>query len=106
MQDISSSLTHLVGLMGFIQTRIYGIIKNSFWAIFLVAFMFMFMHIPFQMAIAHMDFFTFVPSNYITLIFQFSWNIIFNVMYAKYNSIVAPTLFHTIMNWSNYLFVV
>ena len=90
---------------GFIQTRIYGMIKKPALAILVVAFMFMTMHIPFQMARAEMGVVTFITNNYITLIFQFSWHVVFNIMYAKYNSIIAPTIFHTILNWSNYLFV-
>lgn len=99
------ALVEEIVFRGFIQTRIYGIIKRSHWAIFIVAFMFMSMHIPFQMGRTHMDFLTFIANNYLTLIFQFSWHIIFNLMYTKYNSIAAPTIFHTIMNWSNYLFI-
>lgn len=99
------ALTEEIIFRGYIQTRIYGIIKKPSYAILLTAFMFMVMHIPFQMGIAQMDFTTFVANNYITLIFQFSWHIVFNFMYTKYNSIIAPTIFHTVMNWSNYLFI-
>jgi len=99
------ALVEEIVFRGFIQTRIYGIVKNPFIAILIGAFMFMSMHIPFQMGVAHMDFLTFVSNNFVTLIFQFSWHIIFNIMYKKYNSILAPTIFHTFMNWSNYLFV-
>jgi len=42
---------------GFIQTRIYGITKNSVVAIIVVGFMFMTMHIPFQMGVAKMGFY-------------------------------------------------
>ncbi len=90
---------------GFIQTRIYGIIKKPVVAILLTSFMFMSMHIPFQMGAAHMDFFTYISNNFVTLIFIFGWHIIFNYLYAKYNSIAAPTIFHAFMDWSNYLFV-
>lgn len=90
---------------GFIQTRIYGLCKKPIMAISITAFMFMSMHIPFQMGLAQMDLLTYVSNNFVTLIFTFGWHIVFNFMYAKYNSIAAPLIFHTIMNWSNYLFV-
>jgi uncharacterized protein len=62
------------------------------------------MHIPFQMGVSHMNFLSYISNNFITLIFTFGWHIVFNFMYAKYNSIAAPTIFHTIMDWSNDLF--
>ena len=99
------ALTEEIVFRAYIQTRIYGFIKKPFFAILLTAFMFMVMHIPFQMSINQMGLTTFIANNYITLIFQFSWHFVFNFMYTKYNSILAPTIFHTVMNWSNYLFI-
>lgn len=90
---------------GFIQTRIYGIIKNPIFAIIVTAFMFMMIHIPFQMCIAKMGLLTFVVNNYITLLCTFLWHIAFNFLYSKYNSIVAPTVFHAVMDWCNVLFI-
>lgn len=98
-------LTEEIIFRGFIQTRVYGIVKKPIRAVLLTAFMFMIMHIPFQMGAAHMGFFEYISNNFITLIFTFGWHVIFNFMYSKYNSIVAPTVFHAIMNWSNYLFL-
>lgn len=98
-------LTEEIIFRGFIQTRIYGIVKKPIKAILLTAFMFMIMHIPFQMGAAHMGFFEYIANNFITLIFTFGWHLVFNFMYSKYNSIVGPTVFHAIMNWSNYLFL-
>lgn len=90
---------------GYIQTRIYGLVKKPILAILLTAFLFMSIHIPFQMYVNHMNFILYISSNYITLVFTFIWHIVLNFLYTKYNSIVAPTIFHTIMNWSNYLFI-
>jgi len=90
---------------GFIQTRIYALCKKPIVAILITAFMFMSMHIPFQMGIAQMDLLTYIFNNFVTLMFTFIWHIVFNFMYSKYNSIAAPLVFHTIMNWSNYLFI-
>lgn len=90
---------------GFIQTRIYGITKNSVFAIMVVGFMFMTIHIPFQMGVAKMGLLTFIVNNYITLLFTFVWHFVFNFLYSKYNSIVAPTIFHTFMDWSNVIFI-
>lgn len=102
---ITIGLTEEIIFRGLIQTRIYGIVKKPKTAILLTAFMFMSMHIPFQMGAAHMGFFEYIFNNFITLIFTFGWHLVFNFMYSKYNSIVGPTIFHAIMNWSNYLFL-
>lgn len=102
---ISIGLTEEIIFRGFIQTRIYGIVKKPIMAILLTAFMFMFMHIPFQMGVAHMGFFEYMSNNFISLIITFGWHFVFNFMYSKYNSIAGPTVFHAIMNWSNYLFL-
>lgn len=89
---------------GFIQTRIYGIIRKPFFAVMVTAFMFMLFHIPFQMGASHMGFWEHISNNYVTLLFTFLWHIVLNFLYAKYNSIVAPTLFHAVLNWCNVLF--
>lgn len=99
------ALVEEVIFRGFIQTRIYGIVKRPLAAILLTALMFMTIHIPFQMGAAHMDFITYLSNNFVTLIFTFIWHIILNFLYSKYNSIAAPMIFHTLMDWSNYLFI-
>lgn len=90
---------------GYIQTRIYGLIKKPIAAILITAVFFMLMHIPFQMGRAQMGVFEYITTNYISLLFTFAWHIVFNFMYSKYNSIAAPTLFHTFVDWTGYLFI-
>lgn len=90
---------------GFIQTRIYGIIKNPVWAVILTGFMFMSVHVPFQMYAVNMGISAYIESHYINLISTMVWHVVFNFMYTKYNSIVAPTVFHGIMDWCNVLFI-
>jgi membrane protease YdiL (CAAX protease family) len=89
---------------GFIQTRIYGIIRKPFFAVMVTAFMFMVYHVPFQMGAAHMGFWEYVLNNHVTLLFTFLWHIVFNFLYVKYNSIAAPTVFHAVMDWCSVLF--
>lgn len=90
---------------GFIQTRIYGIIKNPVFAVMVTAFMFMTIHIPYKMGVANMELLDFIVNNHITLLCTFLWHIVFNFLYSKYNSIVAPTVFHAIMDWCNVIFI-
>lgn len=90
---------------GFIQTRIYGIIKNPVWAVILTGFMFMSVHVPFQMYAVNMGMTAYIESHYVNLISTMVWHVVFNFMYMKYNSIAAPTVFHGIMDWCNVLFI-
>jgi membrane protease YdiL (CAAX protease family) len=90
---------------GFIQTRIYGLIKKPMVAIIVTALMFMSIHIPYQMAEAGMGAIEFILNNYVTLILTFMWHLIFNFMYIKYNNIIAGTIFHAFVNWCNYIFI-
>lgn len=99
------ALVEEIVFRGFIQTRIYGIIKNPILSILVTAFLFMTMHIPFQMGAAHVGVITYISTYFISLFITFLWHIVFNFMYAKYNSIAAPTIFHAVLDWANYLFI-
>lgn len=94
-----------IAFRGFIQTRIYGLIKNDFIAIIVVSLMFSLMHIPFQMALADTNIPSFISTNVAWLILLFLWHIIFNFLHRKYNCIFTNTIFHGFMDWGNNLFV-
>lgn len=89
---------------GFIQTRIYGIIKNDFWAITLTGIMFSLSHIPFQMSMANMGAYQYFTENKIQFVVFFAWHIILNFLYKKYNSVYTGTVFHGFINLSSSLF--
>ena len=99
------SLVEEIIFRGYIQTRIYGLVKKSIFTIILGGILFMLMHIPFQMGYAKMGLFAYVQLNWITLIFTFIWHIVFDFLYRKYNTIYTPTIFHGLMDWANYLFL-
>ncbi len=90
---------------GYIQTRIYGLIKNNVLAVLVSGILFMTMHIPYQMGAAQMDLVTFILNNFVWLLLTFGWHVVFNFLYAKNNSIVAPAVFHGFLDWSGYLFL-
>ncbi len=89
---------------GFIQTRLYGIIKNDFLAIIIAGVMFSFMHIPFQMSLVNMSFFQYFSENILQLIIYVVWHVLFNFLYKKYNSIFTGTILHGFVNFSSSLF--
>jgi membrane protease YdiL (CAAX protease family) len=99
------SLVEEIIFRGYIQTRLYGLVKRPMIARILGALFFMLMHIPFQMGYANMELVAYVQMNWITLVFTFAWHMVFDFLYRKYNAIYAPTIFHGFMNWSNYLFL-
>jgi membrane protease YdiL (CAAX protease family) len=90
---------------GYIQTRIYGFIKNNVLAVLVTGILFMTMHIPYQMGAAQMDLVTFILNNFVWLLLTFGWHVVFNFLYAKNNSIVAPAVFHGFLDWSGYLYL-
>ncbi len=99
------SLAEEVIFRGYIQTRLYGLVKNPVAAIMLGGIFFMLMHIPFQMGYAQMGWLAYIQLNSITLILTFFWHILFDFLYRKYNTIYTPAIFHGFLNWSNHLFL-
>lgn len=98
-------LVEEIAFRGFIQTRIYGLIKNDIAAVLVTAVMFALMHIPFQMAVYQMG-----PGQYFMTVFLGNmpflilWHIVFNFMQRKFNSIYGNTVFHGFMDLCTGLF--
>jgi len=90
---------------GYIGTRLYGSIKNKALAISITGLLFTFMHLPFQMLMANMSIFEYVAANWVNLILIFLMHLIFQALYAKYNSIIAPTLFHFIWDYVQWFII-
>lgn len=91
---VAISLVEEIIFRGYIQTRIYGLIKKPIFAIILGGIFFMLMHIPFQMGYAKMGLVAYVQLNWITLLFTFIWHIILDFLYRKCNTIYVSTIFH------------
>ena len=89
---------------GFIQTRLYGLIKSDIIASIVCASMFGLMHIPFQMQIRNMSLISFIMNNYLMILIPFFWHFVLNFLYRKFNSLLAPTILHGFMNFSSNLF--
>ena len=98
---ISIALVEETIFRGYIQTRLYGLLQNKALAMSLGALMFALMHVPFQIAIGNQ---IWGLSLIIWLASTFIWHFAFDLMFKKHYSLVGPTLFHTIMNWSSDIF--
>ena len=83
--------------VGFIQTRLYGLVKNDFWAINIGAMIFALAHAPAQLMHG-------IPMGVVNflgwLIFCFFMHRAFIMLFKKYFSLVLVTTLHTLWNFS------
>lgn len=91
------SLSEEVVFRGYIQTRIYGLIKNDILAVIVAGLLFYAMHLPFQMPVNGMQI------NLINMAIMVVLHILMNFLYRKYNSLAAPTVFHGLLDWGGNL---
>lgn len=89
---------------GYIQTRLYGAIKSDAAAVVVCGLLFAGMHIPFQLFNrSGGDLAAFLSENGSWLLSTFVIHIAINFLYRKYNSLVAPTAFHFLVNFGQTL---
>jgi membrane protease YdiL (CAAX protease family) len=91
------ALSEEIVFRGYIQTRIYGLIKHDILAIFITAFLFYAMHLPFQMVAYGMQI------NIVNMVTMIALHFVMNFLYRKYNSLAAPTIFHGLLDWGGNL---
>ena len=91
---------------GFIQTRLYGLIKSDNLAKILGGVLFAVFHIPYNVfSMAGGNLTEFLANNSPMLVGLFFWHFVFNFLYRKYNSLAAPVVFHCLMNLSKEFFM-
>ena len=98
------ALSEEVVFRGYIQTRLFGLIRSNVGATIVAGVLFTLMHIPYQMGAASLDLVTFCRENWWWFILLFGWHLVFTYLYRRFNSLLAPTIFHGLMDWSNILF--
>ncbi|MBA9087440.1 hypothetical protein FHR92_003925 [Fontibacillus solani] len=96
---ITIAFVEEIGFRGFIQTRIFSLIRNKYVGILFVGFMFAIMHIPFQMFQAKMGLLDFIMYDYIHLLITWVLHIYFVYLYTRNNDLVAPVIAHTLINF-------
>lgn len=84
---------------GYLQTRLYGLIKNDLAAILLCGILFSLLHIPYQMQRTGLPFFVFIQTKYSLLIATFIAHIVLNAFYRKTNSLFIPVLIHGFLDF-------
>ncbi len=90
---------------GYIGPRLYGFFKHKLLGIAATGLLFSLMHIPFQMLMAHMSLAAYLSAMWFNLILVFFMHLLFQFLYAKFNSLLAPTLFHAAWDYVQWLIV-
>ena len=84
---------------GYLQTRIYGLIKNDIAAVLTVAFLFAFSHVVTIVGMVGISGFSTVISH--QMWFWILTHIIWNLIFRRYFSIIPITMFHAVWNFGN-----
>jgi len=96
------SFSEEVFFRGYIQTRLHGLIKYKWPAIFAGGVMFSVMHVPFQAALYYYQ--TGMPwSDWIEpsrLLVLVGMHVALNLLYRKYNSLAGPVILHFFVNFT------
>jgi len=90
---------------GYIQTRLYGVIKSDLLAMSIGSIMFSLAHIPYNLFDGSSGYVLgFFMYNSLWLLQVLVMHFIFSFLFRKYNSIVTSTVCHFIINLSTALF--
>lgn len=98
------ALSEEILFRGYIQTRLYGLLKKDLAAINLCALMFSLLHIPFQMQRLGLRLDAFFIQKYPLLIITFIAHLFLNLLYRRTNSLVVPVLVHGFLDFGGNLF--
>lgn len=85
---------------GYIGTRIYGLIKKRWLAIFVVGILFIIMHFPYRMIAYGMTISELTIDNFSWIIDLFITHIVFNFIYLKTNSLYGAIIPHWMSNFA------
>jgi uncharacterized protein len=102
---ICIAFTEEVMFRGFLQTRIQGLIKNKWVGTIFVGVLFGLMHIPFQMLKTNMSPIDFIMSDLSHLLTTCVIHIYLVFLYRRNNNLIAPTIAHTLMDFSYAIFI-
>ena len=90
--------------MGFIQPRLYPLVKREWLAVLFGGLLFVFMHYPYQMAARGMTAAQYWPQFIASAPFQFFWHLIFTTLYRRYGNIFGSTVLHGLVDLSGGIF--
>lgn len=85
---------------GYIGTRIYGLIKKRWLAVFVVGILFILMHFPYRMIAYGMTLNDLTIKNFNWIIDLFITHLVFNFIYLKTNSLYGAIIPHWVSNFA------
>lgn len=85
---------------GYIGTRIYGLIKKRWLAVFAVGILFIIMHFPYRMIAYGMTLSDLTVKNFSWIIDLFITHLVFNFIYLKTNSLYGAIIPHWMSNFA------
>jgi len=99
---IVTSFTEELIYRGYLGTRLYGAMKSKIASIILVGFFFTLMHIVGEIPLHIAGFSQYASRNASVIILTLNYTVahaLYHWMYAKFNNIAGPILFHTLFNF-------
>ena len=75
------ALSEEISFRGFIQPRLYPLVKREWLAVLFGGLLFVFMHYPYQMAVRGMTAAQYWPQFIASAPFQFFWHLVFTILY-------------------------
>ena len=97
-------LSEEVGFRGFIQPRLYPLVKKEWLTVLTGGVLFVFMHYPFQMAVRGMSFTEYLPLFLESAPYQFLWHLAFTALYRRFGNIFGNTVLHGFVDMSMGIF--
>ena len=97
-------LSEEISFRGFIQPRLYPLLKREWLMILIGGILFVLMHYPFQMAARGMSVMEYFPLFMANAPMQFLWHLAFTALYRRYGNIFGSTLLHGCVDMSMGIF--
>ena len=93
-----------IAFRGFIQPRLFPLLKKEWLTILIGGILFVFMHYPFQMAAHGMSAVEYFPLFISGAPLQFMWHCIFSLIYRKFGNLYGSTILHGFVDLSMGIF--
>ena len=93
-------LSEEISFRGFIQPRLFPLVRLEWLTILLGGILFVLMHYPFQMAVRNMTVMEYWPLFIASAPAQFLWHLVFTLLYRRYGNIIGSSLLHGCVDMS------
>ena len=99
------ALSEEISFRGFIQPRLYPLLRREWLTIAAGGLLFVFMHYPYQMAARNMTAAQCWPMFIANAPMQFIWHLMFTFLYRRYGNIFGSTVLHGCVDMSMGIFL-